>query len=193
MRKSWDHFYQLTKDKPPSAGLVKAISLLGHTGEALDLGCGAGRDTRYLLTQGFQVTAVDRESASLAALAQLPSMRLRLVQSTFEDFTFASYDLINAHYSLPFIEREQFSAVFASLKTALKPHGIFVGEFFGIHDSWNISANSMTFFTREQALGELEGLEIVTFEEEDTDGFTTEGAAKHWHIYNIIARKLCSN
>ena len=55
MRKSWDweHFYQRTKDKPPSLGLVKAVSLLGHADDALDFGCGAGRDTRYLLAQGF--------------------------------------------------------------------------------------------------------------------------------------------
>lgn len=190
MRESWDLFYELTKDKPPSTGLVKAIALLGHIGRALDFGCGAGRDTRYLLMQGFQVTAVDCEANSLAALAQFPSKRLRLVQSTFEDFTFSNYDLINAHFSLPFIRREQFSAVFTRLKTSLKPRGIFVGQFFGIHDSWNVSANHMTFFTRDQALGELADLEMVTFEEEDTDGITAEGTAKHWHIYHIIARQL---
>ena len=102
MRKSWDHFYRLTHDKPPSEGLVKAVSLLGHTGEALDLGCGAGRDTRYLLAQGFQVTAVDREATALAVLAEQSTPHLYLVQSAFEDFPFAHYDLVNAHFALPF-------------------------------------------------------------------------------------------
>jgi SAM-dependent methyltransferase len=190
MRESWDQFYHLTKDNPPSTGLVKAVSILTHTGDALDLGCGAGRDTRYLLTQGFRVTAVDQEKKSLALLAPLQTQGLNLIQTTFEDFTFAHYDLINAHYTLPFVNKEQFSHVFGRLKTSLKSHGIFVGKFLGIHDTWNVSGNHMTFLTREQALDELKGLEIITFDEEMFAGKTTEGAAKHWHIYHIIVRKL---
>ena len=190
MRESWDHFYHLTKDKGPSSGLVKAISLLGHTGDALDLGCGAGRDTRYLLAEGFRVTAVDQEAASLALLAELQATNLCCVQSTFEDFTFSQYNLVNAHFALPFIKKEQFSAVFSRLKTSLKLCGIFVGEFFGTHDAWNIPNNHMTFLTYEQAHEELEGLTIVAFDEKEFDGRTTEGTAKHWHVYHIIARKL---
>lgn len=190
MRESWDHFYQLTKDKPPSIGLVKAVSLLGHVDDALDLGCGAGRDTRYLLAQGFYVTAVDQEAISLTLLAQLRTEHLCLVQSTFEDFTFADYGLVNAHFALPFIRKERFSTVFARLKTSLKPCGIFAGQFFGVHDAWNVSTNHITFLTRKQAFDELTGLDIVAFDEEEADGRTAEGAAKHWHVYHIIARKL---
>ncbi|GCE23893.1 class I SAM-dependent methyltransferase [Dictyobacter kobayashii] len=193
MRESWDQFYLLTKDKPPSAGLLQAISLLDHIGgEALDLGCGAGRDTRYLLQRGFRVTAVDQEEASLAALTTLSTGKLTLVQAAFEDFSFATYELINAHFALPFIAKEQFTTVFDRLKQSLKPGGIVVGQFFGINDEWNTNTNHLTFFTRAQALAQLEGLRIITFEEEDADGRTTEGSAKHWHIYHIIARKPTS-
>lgn len=185
---NWEEFSHITKNNPPWPRLVRAVSLLGHTGEALDLGCGGGRDTRYLLAHGFQVTAVDNEAASLAALADLPREHLHLVQSTFEDFSFTSYDLINAHFALPFTQKEQFSAVFARLKAALKPGGIFVGQFFGINDTWNTPETTMTFFTREQAHTQLAGLEIVEFEEEDRDGTTARGDAKHWHVYHIVAR-----
>src|SRR5579859_5141505 len=186
---NWKEFYHITKNNPPWPRLVRAVSLLGHTGKALDLGCGGGRDTRYLLARGFQVTAVDNEAASLAALADLPRERLHLVQSTFEDFSFTSYDLINAHFALPFIHKEQFSAVFARLKAALKPGGIFVGQFFGVNDTWNTPETTMTFFTREQAHTQLAGLEIVEFEEEDQDGTTARGDAKHWHVYHVVARQ----
>ncbi len=50
---NWEEFYHITKNNPPWPRLVRAASLLGHTGEALDLGCGGGRDTRYLLAHGF--------------------------------------------------------------------------------------------------------------------------------------------
>lgn len=186
---TWSNFYHITRNHPPWPRLVRAVSLLERSGEALDLGCGAGRDTRYLLEQGFSVTAVDRETASLATLADLSTNHLRLVQSAFEDFIFEQYDLINAHFALPFTRKELFPIVFARLKAALKPGGIFAGQFFGIHDTWNTSDNYMTFFTREEAHSQLAGLELVEFEEEDQDGATADGTPKHWHVFHIIARK----
>jgi tellurite methyltransferase len=185
----WSDFYRITRNSAPWPRLVRAVSLLGHTGEALDLGCGAGRDTRYLLERGFSVTAVDREAASLATLADLRSDHLRLVQSAFEDFTFGQYDLINAHFALPFTHKEHFPLVFTRLKAALNPGGIFVGQFFGVNDSWNVPSNPMTFFSREQSQNQLEGLEILEFEEEDKDGATADDMPKHWHVYHIITRK----
>ncbi|GHO65084.1 SAM-dependent methyltransferase [Ktedonobacter sp. SOSP1-52] len=186
---AWNDFYTSTKNRPPWPRLVRAVELLKCGGEALDLGCGAGRDTRYLLASGFRVTAVDQESVSLELLADLPPDRLHRVQSPFEDFQFGYYDLINAHFALPFIGREQFPLVFARLKDALKPGAIFVGQFFGRNDSWNTPETHMTFFTRQQALVYLDGLELLEFEEEDQDGPTAVGKPKHWHVYHIIARK----
>src|SRR5262249_29556689 len=109
--------------------------------------------------------------------------------STFEKFAFTHYDLVNACFSLPFINKEQFSVVFARLKRSLKSDGIFVGEFFGCHDTWNVHGSRMTFLTREQALDALNGLTIIAFDEEEFYGTTIEGVAKYWHIYHIIARK----
>ncbi|EFH80247.1 class I SAM-dependent methyltransferase [Ktedonobacter racemifer] len=186
---AWNDFYTSTKNRPPWPRLVRAVELLKRGGEALDLGCGAGRDTRYLLGSGFRVTAVDQEAASLELLADLPPDRLDCVQSLFEDFQFGYYDLINAHFALPFIDREQFSLVFVCLKAALKPGAIFVGQFFGVNDSWNTPETRMTFFTRQQALAYLDGLELLEFEEDDQDGTTAVGKPKHWHVYHIIARK----
>src|SRR6266852_2382929 len=95
-------FYQHTSGRPPWPLLVRAVSLLAHKERALDLGCGAGRDTRYLLEQGFQVTAVDADANAMAVLATFPQEKLRAIQSSFVDLEFESYDLINAHFSLPF-------------------------------------------------------------------------------------------
>lgn len=49
-------------------------------------------------------------------------------------------------------------------------------------DTW------VRLWTLEQAHAQLAGLEIIEFEEEDQDGMTARGEAKHWHVYHIIAR-----
>ena len=185
----WEDFYKITKDRPPWPLLVQAISLLRRKEYALDLGCGAGRDTRFLLDQGFKVTAVDNVSHAIALLANFPQGRLRAVQASFEAFEFETYDLINAHFALPFTSEDRFHEVFARIKLALNAGGIFVGQFFGVNDEWNTPGNQMTFLTREQAEAELKGLKVLEFHEEDVDSHIADGTPKHWHVFHIIAQK----
>src|SRR5258705_13138360 len=158
----WDAFYKATKDNLHWPRLERAAALVGRAGAALDLGAGAGRDTRYLLAHGWQVTAVDQEPGSIALLKELPQERLQTIQTSFEDFTFApeTYDLINAHFALPFVPREKFTDVFSRIKQAIKPGGAFTGQFFGIHDEWNTPDCGMTFLTREEALACLDSLTV---------------------------------
>jgi len=190
MRKfNWEDFYKHTKDRPPWPLLVKAVSLLAHRENALDMGAGAGRDTRYLLEQGFTVTAVDSDPHAMALMADFPQDQLRVEQASFEAFEFETYDLINAHFALPFTPKEQFNGVFARVKHALNPGGIFVGQFFGVNDEWNTPENRMTFFTREQAKDALKGMKVIEFREEDVDGHVADGSPKHWHVFHIIAQK----
>ena len=184
----WEDFYKITKDRSPWPLLVKAVSLLSNGKYALDLGCGAGRDTRFLLDQGFAVTAVDSDPHAIALLADLPQVRLRAVHSSFEDFEFETYDLVNAHFALPFAPEDRFHEVFARIKHALTAGGIFVGQFFGVNDEWNTPGNPMTFLTREQAEAKLKGLKVLEFREEDVDSHVADGTPKHWHVFHIIAQ-----
>ena len=186
----WEDFYKITKDKPHWPMLAQAVSLLSRKGNALDLGCGAGRDTRYLLEQGFYVTAVDSNAHAIALLADFPQDHLRAVQSSFGDFEFETYDLVNAQFALPFTPKARFHEVFARVKRSLLAGGIFVGQFFGVHDEWNTPENHMTFFTREQAEDELTGLKVVEFREEDVDGHVADGTPKHWHMFHIIVQRV---
>jgi SAM-dependent methyltransferase len=186
---SWEKFYEITRTSPPWPRLQRAVALVEHKGDALDLGAGAGRDTVYLLQEGFHVTAVDRERSSIAILEALPQQNLKLVQSAFVDFPFETYDIINAQYALPFNPPETFNQLWAKIKQALRPRGIFTGQFFGIHDEWNKPDVPMTFHSKEQVEELLSDLEIVELREEDSDGTTADKTPKHWHVFHIIARK----
>jgi tellurite methyltransferase len=190
---NWGQFYSFTKDSPPWPLLTQAAALAPWGGQALDLGAGAGRDTRYLLEQGFQVTAVDAEPHSVALLATLPQDHLLVAQSTFENFAFAfaTYDLISAQFALPFMPKDRFTTVFVRLKAALVPGGVFAGQFFGVHDEWNNPerAHAMTFLTRAEAEELLSDLEVIELTEEDADGHKADGSPKHWHVFHILARR----
>jgi SAM-dependent methyltransferase len=188
---NWSEFARVTKDGEHWPLLERAADLVGGPGEALDLGCGAGRDTRYLLARGWRVTAVDREPAAIALFADLPQENLRAVQSSFEDFVYEreKYDLVSAQFSLPFLPRFVFRGVFSRVKQAIKPRGLFAGNFFGVNDGWNTPDNDLTFLTREAVDRALEGLTVIELTQEERDGNTAWGTMKHWHEFQVIARK----
>jgi hypothetical protein len=49
----------------------------------------------------------------------------------------------------------------------------------------------MIFFSKEQVLDLFkDSFEIICFKEVEKDGMTGLGKIKHWHIYNVIARKI---
>jgi tellurite methyltransferase len=187
----WGRFYEATKDHSHWPLLERAASLLSSPGYALDLGCGAGRDTRYLLAQGWTVTAVDREAGAIVLLAELPQERLRVVQSSFEDFDYGHevYNLVSAQFALPFNPKASFNSVVARIKRSLKPGGIYTGQFFGIRDQWNVPETDMTFLTREQVDELLSNMRVIALEEEEHMGTTATGGAKYWHVFQVIAQK----
>ena len=53
----WPSFYEKTRNRPAWPLVIEAAALAPGR-RALDLGAGAGRDTRYLLEQGFEVAVV---------------------------------------------------------------------------------------------------------------------------------------
>jgi len=187
----WADYYSATQGKPPREPLVRAVALLGRPGDALDLGCGAGNDTRYLLEQGFRVTAVDADPDSLAARPPSNRKYLRAIQSRFGDFSFdpSGYDLISAQFALPFSTPEEFPVIFTRLMNALRPGGVMTCDLFGDRDGWNVSGMSMTFHTREEAARQFEGLDLLEFNEIEEERPLATGEMKQWHRFQIIARR----
>ena len=107
----------------------------------------------------------------------------------FEDLKFPTdVDLINASFSLPFSSPDAFPALWDKIVAALHPGGRFSGHLFGNHDSWAVNS-SMNHHTRKQVELLLEPFEIEMLDEEDKPGKTALGQVKHWHIFNIVARK----
>ena len=101
-----------------------------------------------------------------------------------------SAHLIHAGFSLPFCAPQQFPALWARIGRALAPGGVFAGQLFGTHDTW-AGDPDMTFYARHQVEVLLDGLDIVRLEETERDGHAFTGP-KHWHTFDILARKPIS-
>jgi tellurite methyltransferase len=189
-KKGWGEYYEITKNNPPSDLLIKALQYVTTKERAIDIGAGALKDTRYLLEQGFIVTAIDI-SAAIAEYAQkLENSNLSYQVTSFDTFDFpeTAYDIANASYALPFNSPDTFHSMFTAVKNSLKKGGVFCGQFFGIHDEWS-SRRKMTFHTKEQVEELLKDMEIVSLEEVDQEGQMENGTTKHWHIFHVIAKK----
>jgi len=174
--------------------MLRALeSWTGPPGAALDLGCGAGHDTRALLALGWKVHALDAEPEALARLAEhVPAAhrdRLTPMLGKFEELQLPVVDLINASFSLPFCAPARFPSLWKSLFSALNSGGIFVGQLFGDRDSW-AGYPPMTFHTRAEVAALLDPWQLIALEENEYDGAPKVGPIKHWHVFDIIARRV---
>ncbi len=189
---TWKEYFENTKNKGPRPLLIKAVELVKEKDKAIDLGSGAFNDVNYLLSVGFNhIVAVDKVSVAEEILKNLLPAKVSYVISRFEEFDFVenNFDLVNAQYSLPFIEKASFDEVFGKIIKSLKTDGVFVGQFFGDRDEWNKEGSDMTFHTKEEAQALLQGLKVLEFTEEEKDGNTAAGNLKHWHVFHFIAVK----
>lgn len=192
-------YYEATRAHGASEALREALDYTPGREAALDLGSGAGRDTVFLLSEGFdKVVAVDSHVEGVKLIAHVSEelkAHLEFVQVSFDDFDFGSnsFDVINAQYSLAFNPRDTFEEMLGRLKASLKPGGIFVGNFFGDRDEWNTPADNRIYLTKDQVAALFSDMEMVAFEEvDDLEGVTAIGTKKHWHRFEVIARKPLS-
>lgn len=60
--KDIEKYYEITKNTPPHP-LVKELMKMKITPQnAIDLGCGSGKDTVFLIKNGWNVLAIDQEN-----------------------------------------------------------------------------------------------------------------------------------
>lgn len=197
---TWRAYYGYMVGQPPRETVVFALDKFAAEGlpeserSAVDMGCGEGRDTVAILRQGWRVFAFDGTPEGIDRLQSrpdlTPEMREHLTTAVmrFEAAEIPPARLINAAYSLPFCPREVFPELWQKILDSLLPGGRFSGQFFGDQDTWAV-AGRVTFQTRAEVEELLAPLVVEHFVEEERDGTTANGSAKHWHVFHIVARK----
>ena len=184
-------YYEKTINTKPSA-LIRKFFINNYNqklngNSAIDLGCGTGNDTEFLLEQGFKVTAIDQEEQvkDIIKNKNLDKENLELIINDFSKIKFSNSDLILANFSLFFV-KHNFEELIEKILKSINVNGFFVGNFLGKEDDWN---KTITTVDKEKLLDYFKDFEMSYFSEEKYYKNTAIGKNKFWHVYTIIAQK----
>ena len=186
-------FYEDTMNAQAHQNVVDLVENNNKIGLAIDLGCGTGRDTIYLIKNKWKVIAIDKENTKQIIESKLndeEKKRFSFVKQELENINLEKNDLIVANFSIPFCNKYRFNNLWNIIIDSLSKGGFFVGNFFGKKDSWNGLKEEMLFLDKNEVLKLFDKFKIHKFEEIERDGKTAVGKIKHWHIYEITAEKL---
>lgn len=104
--------------------------------EILDLGCGIGADTLYLIERGFKVLSCDFSKEALKSIREnIPNSKTQYLNMLglfpFED---ESYSLIIADLSLHYFDNETTINIMNEIKRILKKEGILLARVASVND-----------------------------------------------------------
>lgn len=135
----------------------------GHALKALDLACGAGRHSRYLAAQGFEVHAVDRQIPTEPLGAGVRFEQLDLEQVDTDKHV---WPLPSDAYDLIVVTNYLYRPAFQHLLDGLKPGGVLVYETFMDGNAQFGSPKNPDFLLRAGELLDLtKPLQVLAFEQ----------------------------
>lgn len=155
---------------------------------AVELGCGAGIEARFLAENGFRVHAIDGDPSvgpQLAALAGTHPVTPVLADlGSLEELPAA--DLVLSCATLSFVAPDPFARLWSRVREALVPGGVLAVDLFGDRDDW--AGTEGTHPSRAEVDALLTGFEVLALDEEERDSRSFAGP-KHWHTFQVIARR----
>ncbi len=122
------HWGKKKYKRPPL--LTEWLRLLPAPAVLLDLGCGAGQDSRYLATLGHRVIGLDRTLPLLQfAKQQTPSVPFLHADMRSLPIRAGTVDGIWAAASLIHLQKRTVSSALTALRHLVKPEGLFAATF----------------------------------------------------------------
>ena len=193
----WPDYYAVTVDRPAWDTVTAAADRFEAEGSraasrlAVDLGCGAGRDTRELLRRGWRVLAVDAEADAIAAVRDATPeedrVRLETAVADIGTFRIPACDLVVASVSLQFLDAAAYEAVFERITSALPAGGRFAGYLYGDRDE-AAGDPAFTCPSADWIREHLAAFEIESWSEREEDGHMALGDPHHMHLVEVVAR-----
>ena len=128
-------YYKNTENALPNIIIRKFIEMKIKPSKAIDLGCGAGRDTIYLIKNGWNVLSIDKEDTGKFISSKLNEeeiKRFRFVRQDFENIELEKNNLLVANFSIPFCKKDCFNELWNKITNSILKERILCGNFFWI-------------------------------------------------------------
>jgi Fic family protein/SAM-dependent methyltransferase len=178
----------------PEALTQTGLNPRGKT--AIDLESGAGVETQKLLDLGFgKVIAVDGDQGSMSQLlGRIGSQsRLETQVTTFENAKFGpqSVDFVWSGLSLSHVPPAKFESAWNNVDTAIKPGGVFAGDFFAATSNTSHPDPNRSYFTEAQLreLFDKSGYNIVSLQRTSSlrfeNGSDFRGQIPLWEVVAV--------
>ena len=163
------------------------LRLLDANTSILDFGCGSGRDTKYFLEKGYQVTATDG-SAELCRLAS-EFTGIKVKEMLFQELDVMNqYDGIWACSSILHLPKKELLPVIWKMCEALKDNGIIYTSFKYGDFEGERNGRYFTDFTEKTFREVIEKVPELTIEEHWITSDVRPGRGEEKWL-NLILRK----
>jgi len=185
--KDWRNYQKRTYNNDVSKLLIYFLNNY-KIKDAIDLGCGSGNETIYMLNHGIKVLAVDRQLNKQYILSRADESikeNVTFLEHEFENIKLPKTDAITAFFSIPFCNPKYFDNLWNKIYNSINNNGYFVGQLFGDRDDWK-NNQSINTFTIEEVKKYLQKYKIIKLDEIE---YIRESNNKKWHFYDIIAQK----
>lgn len=183
-----------TKDKHPW-GLTPRPVLIDNLenfkkGSVLDLGCGDGKDSKYLASKGFSVMAVDKSQDAINILLEEKINTIETVCKDILDvtknFDSHSWDNIISFVTIHFLKKEDGYKTIEWIKSHTNLGGLNIIYDFTKEGDFNIKSDNPMFWLNSNELKELyKDWEIISYKEFPSN--TKQGGKQM--VAEIVARR----
>ncbi len=213
--KKWQDIYKEigAVQTNPSAFVQEAVPVLKKYGvkRVLDLGCGTGRNTRYLAKQGFQVMGVDKSPDAIEiARIKSPSIKFEVADAREIPFPENAFDAVVCTHVIEHHLEDEIKKIISEIARVTRKGGLLVlstissrdsafgtgkrlaeNTYIGLDSFWD-GGEIHHFFTRTELVNllgryyDLLDIRHSTYHNFDP---SSEGYHKikiaHWHVIGI--------
>lgn len=192
MQRNKEEYYNITKNAKPHLNVLNFLNFNVLPGKAVDLGCGAGRDTIELLKNNWKVLSIDKEDTESIIREQLnqkESENFKFEKCFFGEMNLPKVNLIVANFSLPFSKKEFFNDIWKNITNSLSNERLFCWKFLWKKRYMAETKENIIFLTEQEVKALFSNFELIQFSEIEKDATIASGEKKHWLVYDIIAQK----